>query len=177
MKPSRCPGARSHTQKVMWMFFSSICVSVWFVPVVAAKPRCGSDLLEDLIFVCGDRGIYFGDFPPAGKGSWSGYGSRPRGRGIVDRCCLSPYGCELHHLEKYCGKPPSQTATAAPATTAAVVSAQQPFLKRLSEHVARSDSPKKEAYRKRTPPRRKSKSLPSHTRASSEDRRPTTSRP
>lgn len=27
----------------------------------AAKLRCGSDLLNDLLFVCGDRGIYLGE--------------------------------------------------------------------------------------------------------------------
>lgn len=43
-------------------------------------------------------------FPAAGKGSWSGYGPRPRGRGIVDQCCR-PGGCGLHVLERYCAKP------------------------------------------------------------------------
>lgn len=27
----------------------------------AAKLRCGSDLLNDLLFVCGDRGVYLGE--------------------------------------------------------------------------------------------------------------------
>lgn len=40
----------------------------------------------------------------AGKGSWSGYGPRPRGQGIVDQCCR-PGGCGLHVLERYCAKP------------------------------------------------------------------------
>ena len=55
----------------------------------------------------------------AGKGTWSGYGARPRGKGIVDQCC-QPAGCELQHLEMYCAKPKSlQHTTAYPATTTA----------------------------------------------------------
>lgn len=52
----------------------------------------------------------------AGKGLWSGYGARPRGKGIVDLCCLSS-GCELHHLEMYCAKPKIQQTTYSPSTT------------------------------------------------------------
>lgn len=32
----------------------------WPLSTEAARLRCGSDLLSDLIFVCGDRGIYLG---------------------------------------------------------------------------------------------------------------------
>lgn len=61
-----------------------------------------------------------------GKGTWSGYGARPRGKGIVDQCCR-PSGCELQHLELYCAKPKSQPQTTAyPSTTLAPrVTAQQ----------------------------------------------------
>ena len=53
----------------------------------------------------------------AGKGTWSGYGARPRGKGIVDQCCR-PAGCELQHLEMYCAKPkPQTTTTTEPQTT------------------------------------------------------------
>ncbi len=55
----------------------------------------------------------------AGKGTWSGYGARPRGKGIVDQCCR-PAGCELQQLEMYCAKSKSQQPTTAyPATTTA----------------------------------------------------------
>lgn len=58
-----------------------------------------------------------GASPPAGKGSWSGYGPRPRGKGIVDQCCKSS-GCELYHLEMYCAKPKAkQLTTRSPTTT------------------------------------------------------------
>lgn len=55
-----------------------------------------------------------------GKGKWSGYGARPRGKGIVDQCCR-PTGCDLHHLEMYCAKPKSQQQTTTyPFTTTAM---------------------------------------------------------
>lgn len=40
------------------MFYSSICLVSWPLCAETAKVRCGSDLLSDLMFVCGDRGIY-----------------------------------------------------------------------------------------------------------------------
>ncbi|XP_030209116.1 insulin-like growth factor I, juvenile form [Gadus morhua] len=108
-----------HTQKVgcMWRLIalcSVVCLSLW-QPSDASRLRCGSDLLADLIFVCGDRGIYLG------RGSWSGYGSRPRGKGIVEQCCHSA-GCDLRHLEMYCAKskkpePPTTTTTTTTSTT------------------------------------------------------------
>ena len=52
----------------------------------------------------------------AGRGSWSGYGGRPRGKGIVEQCCRSP-GCGLQYLETYCNKPKGQQPTTAPPAT------------------------------------------------------------
>uniref|UniRef100_A0A3Q1GBR3 Insulin-like growth factor I n=1 Tax=Acanthochromis polyacanthus TaxID=80966 RepID=A0A3Q1GBR3_9TELE len=143
------------------LFYSSICLAGWPLTSEAARLRCGTELLSDLIFVCGDRGIYLG------KGSWSGYGARPRGRGIVDQCCRSG-GCELEHLETYCAKPRSETHdTATPATMIAPHTTKQldmfhtVFQKRLSEHLGLPNSPKREAYRKKmqTPFQRKNKAL------------------
>ncbi|XP_054465882.1 insulin-like growth factor 3 [Anoplopoma fimbria] len=142
------------------MFYSTMCLAGWPLSSEAARLRCGTDLLSDLMFVCGDRGIYLG------KGTWSGYGSRPRGKGIVEKCCR-PAGCELQLLEMYCAKPKSQQQTTAYPTTAHHTTTQlhttqqfqAVFQKRLSEHLGAPDSPKREAYRKKTqpPPRRKSK--------------------
>lgn len=42
------------------IFYSTMCLSGWPLSSEAAKLRCGTDLLSDLIFVCGDRGIYLG---------------------------------------------------------------------------------------------------------------------
>nr|XP_033942115.1 insulin-like growth factor I [Pseudochaenichthys georgianus] len=152
----------------------------WPLASEAGRLRCGSDLLKDLMFVCGDRGIYLG------RGSWSGYGGRPRGKGIVEQCCRSP-GCGLQYLETYCNKPkgqqpttaPPATTTAPPATTTAppaTTTAQQlqaVFQRRLSEHLGAANS----ATKKKTsppPPRRKSKSVSSRRR---KKRSSTTSRP
>ncbi|XP_013880192.1 insulin-like growth factor I [Austrofundulus limnaeus] len=142
-----------------------LCLLGWPGWSEAARIRCGSELLGDLIFVCGDRGIYLG------KGSWSGYGPRPRGKGIVDRCCKSS-GCELQFLEMYCAKPKTKmmtTTTAATTTTHPTTSTdlfQAVFQKRLLETLGAPDSPRRDAYRKKTPP---SSSFPQ--RASSPRRR------
>ena len=71
----------------------------------------------------------------AGKGMWSGYGARPRGKGIVDKCCRS-VGCELHHLEMYCAKPKSQQHTTAyPTTTTAQHTSTQTDMVRADKTV------------------------------------------
>jgi len=59
--------------------------------------------------------------PPGsrGRGSWSGYGFRPRSsKGIADHCC-SAAGCDLQLLEKYCDKPkrPTPVTTTTTMTT------------------------------------------------------------
>ncbi|XP_029362931.1 insulin-like growth factor 3 isoform X1 [Echeneis naucrates] len=136
----------------MCMFYSTMCLVGWPLSE-AARLRCGSDLLSDLIFVCGDRGIYLG------KGTWSGYGARPRGKGIVDQCCKSS-GCELQHLEMYCAKPKGQEySTAYPSTTTATHTTtkqtveqqfQVVFHKRLQDHLVASKTSKTETQRKKT---------------------------
>nr|XP_057907945.1 insulin-like growth factor 3 [Doryrhamphus excisus] len=164
MNASPCPSERSWTLKVLCMFYSTMCLLNWPLYSEAAKLRCGTDLLNDLLFVCGDRGIYFG------KGTRPGYGSRPRGKGIVDKCCRSN-GCDLHHLEVYCAKPKKQQPTTAwpststePHTTKHDVANQfqAVFHKRLIEHLGPPNSPKREAYRKKTKP-----SFPKKTKVSS----------
>ncbi|XP_032421102.1 insulin-like growth factor I isoform X2 [Xiphophorus hellerii] len=136
------------------VFYCSMCLAGWPLFSEGARLRCGSELLSDLLFVCGDRGIYLG------KGSWSGYGPRPRGKGIVDQCCKSS-GCELYHLEMYCAKPkakqlttrsPTTTSTTATHTTTAVLDMfEDVFRKRLLETLGAPNSPRREAYRKKTP--------------------------
>lgn len=46
----------------MCLFYSTMCLAGLPLSSEAARLRCGSDLLSDLIFVCGDRGIYLGKF-------------------------------------------------------------------------------------------------------------------
>ncbi|XP_038579343.1 insulin-like growth factor I [Micropterus salmoides] len=186
MHSSCCPTAKPQTLKVLCvrvcMFYCTMSLAGWPLSSEAARLRCGTDLLSDLIFVCGDRGIY------VGKGTWSGYGARPRGKGIVDQCCR-PSGCELQHLEMYCAKPKSQQhTTAQPATTTAPHTTTQldtqlaqqfkaVFQKRLLEHLGAPDSPKREAYRRKTQPspRRKSKAPSSRRRITTTSRPPSSS--
>lgn len=42
------------------MLYSTMGLAGWPLSCEAARRRCGSELLSDLIFVCGDRGIYVG---------------------------------------------------------------------------------------------------------------------
>uniref|UniRef100_A0A4W4ERM1 Insulin-like domain-containing protein n=1 Tax=Electrophorus electricus TaxID=8005 RepID=A0A4W4ERM1_ELEEL len=79
-----------------------VCVSYTLLLVLllpelglVARPRCGVELIADLEFVCGDRGFY--------RGRARNGGSRSRGNGIVEQCCIK--GCDLQHLEQYCAKP------------------------------------------------------------------------
>uniref|UniRef100_A0A8C5BM63 Insulin-like domain-containing protein n=1 Tax=Gadus morhua TaxID=8049 RepID=A0A8C5BM63_GADMO len=160
---------------------SVVCLSLW-QPSDASRLRCGSDLLADLIFVCGDRGIYLG------RGSWSGYGSRPRGKGIVEQCCHSA-GCDLRHLEMYCAKskkpePPTTTTTTTTSTTTTSTtttssttstttsipssihsSFEAVFQKRLLEHLGAPDS------QRRSNARRKTHSSPRRRKVSSTSRK------
>ncbi|XP_077410145.1 insulin-like growth factor 3 [Vanacampus margaritifer] len=155
MNSSRCPSGTTLPLKVLCMFCWTVCLLSGPLCSEASKLRCGSELLNDLLFVCGDRGIYFG------KGTWSGYGSRPRGKGIVDKCCRSN-GCDLQHLEMYCAKTKKQQQTTAwPSTTTSMetLTAKQTdvayqfqavFQKRLLQHLGPPDSPERDAYRNRT---------------------------
>lgn len=72
-------------------------------------------------------------FAATGKGSWSGYGPRPKGRGIVDQCCR-PGGCGLNVLERYCAKPKSakeEQTTTTPTLTSATQTATVCLLQAL----------------------------------------------
>uniref|UniRef100_A0A8C5E4R1 Insulin-like domain-containing protein n=1 Tax=Gouania willdenowi TaxID=441366 RepID=A0A8C5E4R1_GOUWI len=149
----------------MWMLYISMCLAGWTLSSEAARLRCGSDLLSDLQFVCGERGIYLG------KGSWSGYGPRPRGKGIVDKCCRSG-GCDLQHLEMYCAEPKFPEAMTVSSTTSRPHTPtpgdmfEAVFQKRLLEHLGPPDSPQREEYRKKksAQPKRKNKSSTAYKR-------------
>lgn len=43
------------------VFYCSMCLAGWPLFSEGARLRCGSELLSDLLFVCGDRGIYLGE--------------------------------------------------------------------------------------------------------------------
>ncbi|XP_038131027.1 insulin-like growth factor 3 [Cyprinodon tularosa] len=172
MPSSRCYAAPTLTLKVLsvriCVLLCSMFLAGWPLSLEAAQLRCGSELLSDLLFVCGDRGIYLG------KGSWSGYGPRPRGKGIVDQCCRSS-GCELYHLEMYCAKPkakqlstvsPTTASTKATHTTTTTVEDmfKVVFRKRLFETLGAPNSPKREAHTKKALSSLQFKSKPSSGR-------------
>ncbi|XP_068604726.1 insulin-like growth factor 3 [Brachionichthys hirsutus] len=169
MRPSCCPSATPSLKALhppLGMLCSVLCLAGWPLASEAARLRCGSELLSDLIFVCGDRGIYLG------KGTWSGYGARPRGKGIVDQCCR-PAGCELQHLEMYCAKPKSERHTTADPATASPTTApphmlDAVFQKRLIERLGVPANPRRDASRKKTQPlfRRKNKASSSWRKTS-----------
>uniref|UniRef100_A0A3Q2Y1U7 Insulin-like domain-containing protein n=1 Tax=Hippocampus comes TaxID=109280 RepID=A0A3Q2Y1U7_HIPCM len=146
---------------VLCMFCSTMCLVSGPLCCEGAKLRCGSELLNDLLFVCGDRGLYLG------KGTWSGYGSRPRGKGIVDKCCRSN-GCDLHHLEMYCAKAKKQQPTTAwPRSMYQHVDTkpkfQAVFQKRLLQHLGPPDSPERETYRNKIKASSRRKMTGQHT--------------
>ncbi|XP_037134785.1 insulin-like growth factor 3 [Syngnathus acus] len=168
MNSSRYPLGRLLPLKVSCMLCLTMCLFSGPLCSEAAKRRCGSELLSDLLFVCGDRGLYLG------KGTWSGYGSRPRGKGIVDKCCRSN-GCELHHLEMYCATAQKQQQTTAwPSTSTSMDTLstkatdvayqfQAVFQKRLLQHLGPPDSPKRETYSSKIKPSSRRKINPQHT--------------
>ncbi|XP_028654958.2 insulin-like growth factor I [Erpetoichthys calabaricus] len=79
------------------LLYPVFCFLVLAPQTEASKVRCGRELVEDLHFVCGDRGFYFS------KHYGSRYSSQVRVKGIVELCCLR--GCDLQLLEAYCAKP------------------------------------------------------------------------
>ncbi|XP_072108050.1 insulin-like growth factor 1 [Mobula birostris] len=58
---------------------------------VVAENLCGSELVDTLQFVCGERGFYFDK------------NSVKPSTGIVERCCFK--SCDLQLLESYCATP------------------------------------------------------------------------
>ncbi|XP_036388660.1 insulin-like growth factor 3 [Megalops cyprinoides] len=96
------PSTRGCLLKVCWwrhvcVLYPVLCLVTLPEKAETLKARCGRELVADLEFVCGDRGFYRGKV--AGLRS----GTRLKGKGIVEQCCLR--GCDLQHLEAYCAKP------------------------------------------------------------------------
>ncbi|KAM3866592.1 preproinsulin b [Diretmus argenteus] len=107
---------------VPWVV-SVLLLVVLYSPAVASAPTkhlCGSDLVDALYFVCGDRGFFYNpnrnhkrDLQPllgflskrARQETWrwkalSGRDEPKVKRGIVEQCCHKP--CSIYHLESYC---------------------------------------------------------------------------
>ncbi|XP_059828700.1 insulin-like growth factor I [Hypanus sabinus] len=78
-----------HTLNRFWMLLCCLIILPQW-PVVAEN-LCGSELVDTLQFVCGDRGFYFDK------------NSVKPSTGIVERCCFK--SCDLQLLESYCATP------------------------------------------------------------------------
>ncbi|XP_032898572.1 insulin-like growth factor I [Amblyraja radiata] len=83
-----------------WMLYTLVCLSVLPLWTVVAETLCGSELVDTLQFVCGDRGFYFSKTPSYFKDK--DYVKRPS-KGIVEECCFK--SCDLQLLELYCAYP------------------------------------------------------------------------
>ncbi|XP_078276562.1 insulin-like growth factor 1 [Rhinoraja longicauda] len=83
-----------------WMLYTLLCLFVLTPWTVVAETLCGSELVDTLHFVCGDRGFYFSRARSYFKDKE--YIKRPS-RGIVEQCCFK--SCDLQLLEKYCDYP------------------------------------------------------------------------
>ncbi|XP_007909192.1 insulin-like growth factor II isoform X2 [Callorhinchus milii] len=71
---------------------------------------CGSELVDTLQFVCGDRGFYFSRSTSYIKYKYSI--KRPN-KGIVEECCFR--SCDLLLLESYCASPRTTRSLPPPA--------------------------------------------------------------
>ncbi|XP_019907491.2 insulin-like growth factor 3 isoform X2 [Esox lucius] len=105
-KPSlRRSSASGCTLKCCWsacVLYSILCLAAQ--PEHAeARARCGSELVAHLEFVCGDRAPNGLRYNQGNSPRLRGSGTRVKGKGIVEQCCLKP--CDLQHLESYCAKP------------------------------------------------------------------------
>ncbi|AYV88203.1 insulin-like growth factor [Largemouth bass virus] len=65
------------------------------VSVVLTDKLCGKDLVDALLLVCGEKGVYS---PKMGYAR----AKTVKGNGIADVCCTSANGCDLNFLEKFC---------------------------------------------------------------------------
>ncbi|KAJ8016448.1 hypothetical protein DPEC_G00007310 [Dallia pectoralis] len=101
--------ARGCPLKGCWstfVLYSILCLAVQ-PDHAEARARCGSELVAHIEFVCGDRGIYRAPsgfrYNQGNDPRLTGSGTRVKGKGIVEQCCLKP--CDLQYLESYCAKP------------------------------------------------------------------------
>ncbi|XP_019747543.1 insulin isoform X3 [Hippocampus comes] len=110
-----------------WLQVLTVLVLATGSQPAAADPQhlCGSDLLDALILVCGDRGFIFnpkreahhllGFLPPkVGVATGGDRAAAPElgfqdhmevlmKRGIMEQCCHKP--CNIFDLENYCDRP------------------------------------------------------------------------
>ncbi|XP_038676649.1 insulin-like growth factor I [Scyliorhinus canicula] len=89
-----------HALNHFWMLYPLLCLVVLPQWTVFAETLCGSELVDTLQFVCGDRGFYFSKSSSYIKYKYS---TKRQSKGIVEECCFR--SCDLQLLESYCASP------------------------------------------------------------------------
>ncbi|CAF93217.1 unnamed protein product [Tetraodon nigroviridis] len=76
-----------------------MCLWVSSVPI---QHLCGSQLVDTLYFICGERGFYADGNHPHKRDveALLGHNEPKVKRGIVEQCCHKP--CSIYHLQRYC---------------------------------------------------------------------------
>ncbi|XP_062316172.1 insulin-like growth factor 3 [Osmerus eperlanus] len=115
------------------LLYSVLCLASLPTPTKSDNPRCGTELMSDLLFVCGDRGFHIGK--PAGFRSRY----RLREHRIVDQCCLK--GCSLNYMETYCAKPRSRRYVAPSPQQVTEQQFHTVFHRRLVKHLETAKGP------------------------------------
>nr|XP_005987748.1 PREDICTED: insulin-like growth factor I [Latimeria chalumnae] len=87
---------KAHSKRQFWLLCPILCFLTLAQRLVEAETLCGSELVDTLQFVCGERGFYF-----SRRYSYK-YSAKKSSRGIVELCCFR--GCDLQLLESYCAK-------------------------------------------------------------------------
>ncbi|XP_041052010.1 insulin-like growth factor I-A isoform X1 [Carcharodon carcharias] len=89
-----------HALNHFWMLYPLLCLVALPHWAVVAETLCGSELVDTLQFVCGDRGFYFSKSSSYIKYKYS---IKKQSKGIVEECCFR--SCDLQLLESYCASP------------------------------------------------------------------------
>ncbi|GCC20488.1 insulin-like growth factor 1 [Chiloscyllium punctatum] len=89
-----------HALTHFWMLYPLLCLVAVPQWAVVAETLCGSELVDTLQFVCGDRGFYFSKSSSYIKYKYS---IKRQSKGIVEECCFR--SCDLQLLESYCATP------------------------------------------------------------------------
>ncbi|XP_078098493.1 insulin-like growth factor 1 [Mustelus asterias] len=95
----RC-ALKVHALNHFWMLYPLLCLVAAPQWAVFGETLCGSELVDTLQFVCGDRGFYFSKSSSYIKYKYS---IKRQSKGIVEECCFR--SCDLQLLESYCATP------------------------------------------------------------------------
>uniref|UniRef100_UPI00398E6263 insulin-like growth factor 1 isoform X2 n=1 Tax=Pristiophorus japonicus TaxID=55135 RepID=UPI00398E6263 len=100
-----------HALNHFWMLYPLLCLVALPQWAVVGETLCGSELVDTLQFVCGDRGFYFSKSYSYIKYK---YNMKKPIKGIVEECCFR--SCDLQLLESYCASPRTSRSVPSSAT-------------------------------------------------------------